>query len=63
MAGLVRSALRGKRSGPGLIRSVCGTRDVAGSTLINPDFYLIIAWLAEHFVALAFFDILLPFLI
>jgi hypothetical protein len=33
------------------------------SALINPDFYLIIAWFAEYFIALAFFDVLFPFFI
>ena len=33
------------------------------SALIYPDFYLIIAWFAEHFIAFAFFDVPLPFLI
>jgi hypothetical protein len=33
------------------------------SALIYPDFYLIIAWFAEHFIAFAFFDVLFPFFI
>jgi hypothetical protein len=33
------------------------------SALINPDFYLIIAWFAEHFIAFAFFDVVFPFFI
>src|ERR1700719_3823172 len=33
------------------------------SALSYPDFYLIIAWFAEHFIAFAFFDVPLPFLV
>jgi hypothetical protein len=51
---------RGKRL-PARVQAVSVRRDA--SALINPDFYLIIAWFAEHFIAFAFFDVLFPFFI
>src|SRR6516165_5804826 len=52
---------RGKRSTAGPAFRRFRSRDA--SALINPVFYLIIAWFAEHFIAFAFFDILFPFFI
>jgi hypothetical protein len=43
------------------VQAVSVRRDA--SALINPDFYLIIAWFAEHFIAFAFFDVLFRFFI